>query len=243
MSDYELLKNALRQLGHAPAPEQLDRFMAYSRLLLEWNAKTNLTAITEPKDILLKHFADSISVADFITSGQAISLLDVGTGAGFPGVPIKIMRSDIRLTLLDSLNKRITFLRALAAELALSDVEFIHVRAEDAARTQLRESFDVVVSRAVAALPALAEYCLPFVKQGGRFIAMKGPEPENEIAAAGSLIHELGGGAVSLKHITIPFTDIRHSLIIIEKQHPTPERYPRGVKKIGRQHRYASGAL
>jgi len=223
------LQNAFEKLGFEAASEQYDQFMAYRRILLEWNEKMNLTAITEPRDILLKHFADSASVATH--TGDRI--LDVGTGAGFPGVPIKILCPDSRLTLLDSLKKRITFLRTLIAELELEGVEFLHARAEDAATTELRENFDTVVSRAVASLPVLSEYCLPFVKPGGKFIAMKGPEPENEIAAAEKLISTLGGGNAIIKHVDIPFTDITHSLIIIEKLRHTPKNFPRVGKKIG----------
>jgi 16S rRNA (guanine527-N7)-methyltransferase len=230
MNDYGLLRNALEEIGlNSVTTGQQEQFMAYRRLLLEWNEKMNLTAITEPREILLKHFADSASVA--VYAGD--SILDVGTGAGFPGVPMKILCPDSHLTLLDSLNKRITFLGALVAALGLDDVEFLHSRAEDAARTGLRESFDTVVSRAVASLPALAEYCLPFVKPGGRFIAMKGSEPEDEIAAAEKLITTLGGGKIEVKCVTIPFTDITHSLVIVEKLLSTPEKFPRRGKKIG----------
>jgi len=220
LNDYELLRESLEKLGFDPTPEQVDQFMAYRLLLLEWNAKMNLTAITGPREILLKHFADCAPVATYAGN----SVLDVGTGAGFPGVPMKILRPGLRLMLLDSLNKRITFLRVLVAELGLGRVEFLHSRAEDAAQTDLRESFDTVVSRAVAQLPTLAQYCLPFVKPGGRFIAMKGPAPEDEIAAAEKQITALGGGNVEIKHVEIPFTDITHSLVIIEKLQSTSKK-------------------
>lgn len=229
MSDSELLQKSLETLEIHATPEQVEQFMAYRRLLLEWNAKMNLTAITEPREILLKHFADCAPMTRYVGN----RVLDVGTGAGFPGIPIKILRSDLHLHLLDSLNKRIAFLQALTAELGLDRVAFLHARAEDAARTNLRERFDTVVSRAVAALPVLAEYCLPFVEPGGTFIAMKGQDPEGEIAAAEKLITALGGGNALIKHVEIPFTDITHSLIMIEKLRSTPEKYPRGKKRIG----------
>lgn len=225
--DCELLRAAMAELGFTLDEEQVRRFMAYRRLLLEWNEKMNLTSITDPREILLKHFADSATAAVYARG----SALDVGTGAGFPGVPVKLLRPDIRLTLLDSLNKRVSFLKALDAELALG-ASCLHARAEDAARTNLREGFDTVFSRAVAALPVLAEYCLPFVKRGGVFIAMKGPDASEERLRAEPAIKLLGGEVSEIKRTKIPFCDIEHSLIIIGKIRQTPDKYPRHPKKI-----------
>lgn len=201
----------------------------YKDMLLDYNAKINLTAITDEKEIAIKHFLDSLSplaYTDFINK----AVIDVGTGAGFPGLPIKIAEPTVRLTLLDSLNKRITFLKAVAEALSLKNISFIHSRAEDAARTSLREAFDIALSRAVAALPTLAEYCLPFVKVGGLFIALKGPEPSEEITSAKKAIALLGGEITAIKPVSLP--DCSHTLIIISKTSPTPAAYPRTSAKI-----------
>ncbi len=208
---------------------KIKAFAAYGDLLVRWNEKMNLTSITEEKEIARRHFIDSLSPLSY-GDFKGKSVIDVGTGAGFPGIPMKIAENTIRLTLVDSLNKRISFLQAVVAALGLKDVSCIHGRAEELGRTDLRESFDFALSRAVAALPVLAELCLPFVKVGGYFIAMKGPDPKEETALAESAISKLGGKTEDIK--TIVTADYTHTLIFIYKKSPTPSNLPRPFAKI-----------
>jgi len=195
----------------------LDKFDLYLNLLLEWNKKMNLTAITEPADIRAKHFADSLTCLDtgYIKDGD--SLVDVGTGAGFPGVPIKLVNDSIKLTLIDSLNKRITFLKNLCAQLEI-EADCIHIRAEDAGKSKLyKERFDISVSRAVANMSVLSAYNLPLVKVGGYFLAMKGKNIDEELEAAKPVIKKSGGKIREIQLHQIAMTDIVHSIVIIEK--------------------------
>ena len=209
------------------------KFDTYMKLLLEWNEKINLTAITEPDEIVKKHFFDSLTCIDSGYIKEGFSVVDVGTGAGFPGVPIKIERGDIKLTLLDSLNKRINFLKTLCAELEIK-ADCIHIRAEEAGKNEkYRETFDIAVSRAVANLSTLSEYCLPLVKKGGYFLAMKGKEIDEELEAAKPLIKILGGKVKEIQMHDIKDTDITHSIVVIEKTGNTPKKYPRNGKKVG----------
>lgn len=201
--------------------------------MLEWNEKINLTAITDPEEIRLKHFADSLTCLDTGCIPEGARVVDVGTGAGFPGVPIKIERDDIQLTLLDSLNKRINFLTALCDALEIQ-AECVHIRAEDAGKSErYRERFDVAVSRAVANLSVLSEYCLPLVKKGGCFLAMKGRDIDEELDAAKPIIERLGGAVEEVQLHEIQGTDIIHSIVIIRKTGDTPKKYPRNGKKVG----------
>ncbi len=211
---------------------QLEQFDLYKDLLIEWNEKMNLTAITEPSEIATKHFLDSLYGLKFIQNAK--TLIDVGTGAGFPGVPLKIARPELSLTLLDSLNKRLNFLSEVTDKLNLSDVCCIHSRAEDGAKatSSLRESFDIATSRAVANLSVLAEYCLPYVKLGGVFLAYKGGEVYDELAGAENAIELLGGETTGVFKYTIPKTDITHSIVVIKKVRSTPPQYPRLQGKI-----------
>lgn len=213
---------------------QLEKFEVYARILVEWNEKINLTAITEPKEIAVKHFIDSLTVLKAFNIKNNASMIDVGTGAGFPSVPLKIVRNDIQLTLLDSLNKRINFLNQLCDELDIK-AETIHSRAEDAGRSKpYRESFDIAVSRAVANLPSLCEYCIPFVKNGGSFIAMKGKDGLAELESAKNAINILGGKCrENNDYITLP-DDEKRIIFIIEKVQFTPEKYPRRGVKINK---------
>ena len=213
--------------------EAVEHFDIYSRLLLEWNSRVNLTAITEPSQVLEKHFLDSILLLALHEIPHGAAVIDVGTGAGFPGVPLKIVRPDLRLTLLDSLGKRISFLGELSRELG-QDNEIVHARAEDAAHDPaLREAFCMATSRAVAALPILCELCLPFVRPGGVFIALKGPQADAEIAAAGSAAEVLGGSAIEKISYTLPESGER-TLCISRKVSHTPPKYPRKPKHIAR---------
>ncbi len=228
MENKELLKKCCLDMNIDLSDEKADKFMRYKDLLLEWNEKINLTAITEEKEIVIKHFADCISIGSNFKFEKGASIIDVGTGAGFPGVPVKIVFDDVKMTLLDSLKKRITFLEEIVKELSLENVTCIHSRAEDGGQNpDLRESFDYCVSRAVARISVLCEYCLPFVKVGGTFISLKGPDAENEVKDGENAIKKLGGKVEDIIDVKIPFSDLDHKLVIIKKVAPTPKAYPR----------------
>lgn len=214
--------------------KMLKQFITYKDKILEWNKNINLTAIIDEKDIILKHFIDSISILKVINlNNKNISLIDIGTGAGFPGIPVKIVNPSLKLTLVDSLNKRIKFLNHIIDSLELENVVAIHSRAEDLGKDSLfRENFDIATSRAVANMKVLCEYNLPFVKVGGKFIALKGPNINDELLEAKENIKLLGGEIEDIKYINIPKTDIKHTLIIVNKIHQTNTKYPRKSGKI-----------
>lgn len=208
-------------------------FEKYMNLLLEWNEKINLTAITQPDEVRVKHFEDSLTClkSGYIKDGDCV--VDVGTGAGFPGLPIKIENNTVKLTLMDSLNKRINFLKEVSSQLNL-DTECIHIRAEEAGKNKLyRGKYDVAVSRAVARLTVLAEYCLPLVKKGGYMLAMKGKDIEAELEEAKPLIKLLGGQVKEVQLHTLSDEEITHSIVVIEKIADTNPKYPRNGKKVG----------
>ncbi len=211
---------------------QLEKLSRYYELLIEWNEKMNLTALTEPEDVALKHFCDSILLLKFAEIPLNSSLIDVGTGAGFPSIPIKIVRPDIELCLLDSLNKRLTFLAEVVKELGLTNVQIVHSRAEDGSKkAELREKFDFATSRAVAQLNVLSEYCLPYVKIGGAFLAMKGKYSEEEIANAKNGIKLLGGKTTKVDTYNLADSSER-TIINIKKVSKTDKTYPRTSAKI-----------
>lgn len=215
-----------KQIGVKVTEEQAQSFQTYMELLLEWNEKINLTAIKEPEEIVEKHFVDSLTLLSSCTVKQGARLIDVGTGAGFPGIPLKIVRPDIELTLLDSLNKRLNFLGEVCEALRLKSIR-IHRRAEEAGLDKkMRESYDIVVARAVAPLNVLSEYCIPLVKMKGIFIAMKGPGAQEELSAAEQALELLGGTDVELIPITLPQAGERN-LIVVQKKAFTPKGYPR----------------
>ena len=223
----ELLKTSAGKMGIELSQSQLEKFDLYKKLLLEWNEKMNLTAITDDEGIAIKHFADSISVLPLIENKNA-SLIDVGTGAGFPGIPLKIANDGFKVTLLDSLNKRINFLEEVKKELGIINLECIHSRAEDGGRNaDLREKFDYCVSRAVARRSVLSEYCMPFVAVGGYFISLKGPDAAEELAEAQKAISVLGGKVEKVVEITISESDLKHCAVVIKKIKSTPKAYPR----------------
>lgn len=237
MYDKDLFARVAAQYRVEVSDELCEKLNIYARLLVEWNEKMNLTAITDPVGIAVKHFADSLTAATLLPDGE-FSLIDVGTGAGFPGVPLALYRPDCKLTLLDSLQKRLTFLEAVCREVDLP-VTLIHVRAEEGGlRPDLRERYDVACARAVAALPTLSEYCLPFVKVGGQFIALKGPDADRELEDARRGVGILGGKVVSVQALTIPVAPIEgiesmeRRLVHIEKIKHTPPAYPRHGSKI-----------
>ena len=205
--------------------EQISKFLLYKNLLQEWNEKINLTAIVEDEEIILKHFIDSLTIIEFIEDNN--SIIDVGTGAGFPGIPIKIANENTKITLLDSLNKRLNFLNKVIDDCGLKDISTVHGRAEDVGNNKdYREKYDIATARAVANLSTLTELCLPFVKIGGRFIAMKGSSIE-ELEEAKKAIEILGGEVEKTVKITLPNSDIERNIIIIKKIKSTPKGYPR----------------
>ena len=206
--------------------EQYGQFYAYMELLIEWNEKMNLTAITEPKEIILKHFVDSLTIAKYVKEDK--SIIDMGTGAGFPGIPIKIYRKDVKVVLADSLNKRIKFLDEVIDKLKLENVETIHCRAEELGKNkQYREKFDYATSRAVANLSTLSEYLMPFVKLNGKCIFMKTIEVEEELEKAKKAIKTLGGKVEKVDKFEIPESDLGRSIIIVKKEKITPSKFPR----------------
>ena len=231
------LNKAVSEFGIELTEKQLNQFEEYFHLLIEWNEKMNLTAITEREDVYLKHFLDSLSIVkvfpelnETVNSGE-FSLIDVGTGAGFPGIPLKILFPNANVTLMDSLNKRITFLNEVVNTLNLNEsgsIECIHARAEELAQNkEYREQYDLVVSRAVANLSTLTEYCLPFAKVSGYFIPYKSEKAGEEIAAAGNAIFLCGGTLKKEVSFVLPGSDLKRSLIIIEKRQNTAKKYPR----------------
>ncbi len=212
--------------------EQLDQLQKYFELLVSWNEKINLTAITEPNEVAVKHFADSLSVFNYVDFQKGASVIDVGTGAGFPGLVLKIARPDIKLTLLDSLNKRLKFLDEVLNTLGL-EAELVHARAEEGGHNiDLRECYDFAVSRAVARLNVLCEYCLPYVRLSGKFIAFKGGEADEEIKSASKAIQALGGKKTDVYGFELPENSGSRTLVVIEKVQPTPDKYPRQNGKI-----------
>jgi 16S rRNA (guanine527-N7)-methyltransferase len=209
------------------APQQA-AFAKYNDLLLAWNEKVNLTAITEPREVAVKHMIDSLSCHDPAVFPQGAAVIDVGTGAGFPGLPLKILRPDIKLTLLDSLNKRLLFLQEVVAALGLEGVTLVHSRAEEAGRLpEYRERYQVATSRAVARLNVLAELCLPFVRVGGRFVALKGAQYQEELAEAERALKVLGGRLGEVRPVRLPELDDSRAVIYVEKREITPAAYPR----------------
>lgn len=222
----KILTDGAAQLGITLDDTQTEQFIKYARLLKEWNEKINLTAITDDEGIASKHFLDSITAV--LTGKVSGRLIDVGTGAGFPAIPIKIVKPQTEVVLLDSLNKRLNFLNEVCAELGLENISTVHARAEDGGRdAQLREKFDVAVSRAVANMSVLCELCLPFVRVGGYFLALKGPLADEELAGAKRAIAVLGGEVESVMEVDIPFTELNHKIIIVKKVRHTPMQYPR----------------
>lgn len=230
------LKEALLQasdtIGISLTEKQLLKFDCYYTMLIDWNNRMNLTAITTPEEVAVKHFADSLLLLRTVNPLQGARIADVGTGAGFPAVPVGIVRDDLHLILIDSLNKRIGFLKELCSALSL-EADCIHGRAEDLGKSSLREGQDLVTARAVAHLRTLSEYCLPFVKVGGEFVALKGPEIEEELKEAEGAIHILGGALEKIYRFELP-DGSRRTILRIKKISQTPTKYPRTPAKISK---------
>jgi 16S rRNA (guanine(527)-N(7))-methyltransferase GidB len=228
----EILKDGFSQLGINALDEVFLQFEKYANFLIEYNEKVNLTAITEPGDIAVKHFLDSVTPVALGLIKEGASVIDVGSGAGFPSVPIKLVSEDIQLTLLDSLDKRLKFLKGLCELLKIEGVSFVHARAEEGGKMpDLRENFDIAISRAVANLRVLCEYCLPYVKVGGQFLALKGPSAEQEVLESKKAIEVLGGRLVDVLQVNVPCSDLNHTIVRIEKVRQTPRLYPRNAGK------------
>lgn len=222
----ENMKYLLEKIDLQIEEKQIDKFYKYMELLIEWNEKINLTSITNQKDIILKHFVDSLTISKYIDKSKKI--VDIGTGAGFPGIPLAIMNSEKDFTLVDSLNKRINFLNDIKEQLDLDNINNIHSRVEEFGQNKLyREKFDVAVSRAVANLSVLVEYMLPTIKLGGIAICMKGSKIEEEYKESEFAIKELGGKVKEKVDFVLPETDMKRNIIIIEKIKETPKKYPR----------------
>ena len=226
MIDESLLASGAHDLGIDLSPDQIVRFSRYADQLIEWNARFNLTAITEPREIVIKHFLDSLSAARSVSPASRV--IDVGAGAGFPGLPIKIAQPDISLTLLEATRKKCEFLRAMIDELHLTNVLVVNARAEDAAHDPAhRESYDVAIARAVAEMPTLLEYLLPFVRIGGVAVAQKSKEAVNDVQHAEFAMTTLGGRLADIISVRVPELNEARYLVVIEKTAATPGKYPR----------------
>lgn len=226
--NLEKFKNGLQQLHIELSEKQMEQFLQYYEMLVEKNKVMNLTAITEFNEVVEKHFLDSVSLTKQMDLHQPLKVLDLGTGAGFPGIPLKIVFPELEITLMDSLNKRVLFLQDVISSLQLQDIEAVHGRAEEAARNKkYREGFDLCVSRAVANIATLSEYCLPFVKIGGSFISYKSSTIEDELEDGKKGIAILGGKVKDVYKFTLPDSELQRSFVVIQKEKKTPKAYPR----------------
>ncbi|MGX4687266.1 16S rRNA (guanine(527)-N(7))-methyltransferase RsmG [Vagococcus sp. JNUCC 83] len=225
----EEFKSNLEKHGIMLSEQQMEQYDIYFRKLIEWNEKINLTAITDKNEVYLKHFYDSLTLAfERDMTGEHLKLCDVGSGAGFPSIPLKIAFPNISISIIDSLNKRINFLKELTKELGLEKVDLYHSRAEDFGQNKIfRESYDLVTARAVARLNVLAELCLPLVKKEGQFLAMKAAKSEEELLEAKKAIATLGGKVVEEREVSLPITHDKRFIIEIDKKKETPNKYPR----------------
>ena len=232
MINMQLLIDGCSEMGIELSEKQVSLFSKYLELIIEWNQKFNLTAITEPNEIIVQHFLDSISTLKLNKIGSEARILDMGSGAGLPGIPLKIMIPQLRLSLVDSVQKKVGFLNEVIEQLGMEDTVAIHARAEDLANIEeQREAYDAVVSRAVAELRVLSEYCLPFLRKGGFFISHKGPGAAEELEFAKMAIKILGGRWLETVEAKIPYSERTHNLIIIKKEKITPIKYPRSPGK------------
>lgn len=224
----KIFEEKLNQIGITLNDKQKEQFDKFYELLVEWNKVMNLTGITEYEEVNEKHFVDSLSIVKAINMNDVKSVIDIGTGAGFPGIPLKIAFPHLKVVLLDSLNKRINFLNTVISELGLENIETIHGRAEDFAKqADYREQFDLCVSRAVANLATLSEYCIPYVEKGGMFVPYKSGEIDEEVEQAKKAVHVLGGKLENVIKFQLPGTEIGRSFVVIKKVQNTAKKYPR----------------
>lgn len=231
-----ILQEGLRRLGLDSGEAVIGQFLTYYELLISYNQNVNLTAITAPEEVAVKHFLDSVALLGLYELPRGARVVDVGTGAGFPGLPLKLVRPDIDLTLVDALGKRVTFLRMCANTLGLTQVNCLHARAEELGKkAEHREQYDVAVSRAVANLATLSEYCLPLVRVGGTFAALKGPAAPQELSGAKNAIAVLGGGNACIKLAEIADAELKHAVVLVDKIGHTPPKYPRSGNKAAQK--------
>lgn len=232
MNNIELLKSGIENFNIDTNDDMLQKFKIYRDLLVDWNQKMNLTGIEDEKEVYIKHFLDSISAVKNGYIKNGMSIIDVGTGAGFPGIPLRICLDGLQLTLLDSLNKRISFLEEVSRTLELEGIKFIHGRAEDFGKDEkYREKYDIATARAVAGLPILMEFCVPFVKVGGYFICLKGPNANLELEESKKAIDTLGLKFVEKIDVELPEIDLNHNILVFKKIDETPVKYPRKAGK------------
>lgn len=228
MYQLDSFKQALEELEIQLSEKQINQFIQYYELLVEWNKVMNLTGITEWEEVVQKHFVDSLTLIHAVDLTESYKVLDLGTGAGFPGIPLKIAFPHLEIVLLDSLNKRIKFLNEVIAQLGLTGITAYHGRAEEfAKKSEYREQFDLVVSRAVANLSTLSEYCIPYVKIGGYFVSYKSGDVQEELEKSEKAIDILGGCLEDVEEFILPQSDISRTLVVIEKEQSTKKKYPR----------------
>ncbi|MDK2564538.1 16S rRNA (guanine(527)-N(7))-methyltransferase RsmG [Romboutsia sedimentorum] len=232
MNNRDILKKGLEDLGITASNKVLNNFNIYREILVDWNQKMNLTGIEDEKEVYIKHFLDSVSSVKDNYIKDGVSIIDVGTGAGFPGLPLRICLENIKLTLLDSLNKRINFLQEVSNSLELDNIEFIHGRAEDFGKLEeYREQYDIATARAVAGLPILMEFCVPFIKVGGHFVCLKGPNANLELEESKAAMEALGIEFIDKIDVELPETDLNHNILVFKKVKSTPDKYPRKAGK------------
>lgn len=232
MTNKELLKKGITEFNIDVDEKMIDDFSIYREILVEWNQKMNLTGIEDEKEVFIKHFLDSVSIFKNGYIKDNMKVIDIGTGAGFPGLPMKIAKRSLDVTLLDSLNKRINFLQEVCKKIYIDDVEFIHGRAEDFGQDEnYREQYDIATARAVAGLPVLMEFCVPFVKVGGYFICLKGPNADLELEESKKAMETLGVKFIEKIDIKLPEIELNHNILVFEKIQNTPSKYPRKAGK------------
>lgn len=232
MTNADILKKGIEDLGLKCSDETIDKFSKYREILVEWNQKMNLTGIEEEKEVYIKHFLDSVAAVKKGYIKDGMSIIDVGTGAGFPGLPLRICLENSKITLLDSLNKRINFLSEVCTNINIDDIELIHGRAEDFGKDEkYREQYDIATARAVAGLPILMEFCVPFIKVGGYFVCLKGPNADTELEESRKAMEVLGLEFVEKIDVELPEIELKHNIVVFKKVNSTPAKYPRKAGK------------
>ena len=232
MTNADILKKGIEDLGLKCSDETIDKFSKYREILVEWNQKMNLTGIEEEKEVYIKHFLDSVAAVKKGYIKDGMSIIDVGTGAGFPGLPLRICLENSKVTLLDSLNKRINFLSEVCTNINIDDIELIHGRAEDFGKDEkYREQYDIATARAVAGLPILMEFCVPFIKVGGYFVCLNGPNADTELEESRKAMEVLGLEFVEKIDVELPELELKHNIVVFKKVNSTPAKYPRKAGK------------